>query len=267
MGRRSTWSTSRARMPPSTLSRSSPGPVSATRSSTTPGCPRSCPTTTREHIRRGGGMAATASSALSTRLPTTVTRSRAGRIRSGTCRVRHDDELDAPFVGLGGLAEQQRCEHRFVDARRHAVRQLLGDCELGGGELQRVCRAAELDQGDNGVHPVRCLVRLRRAATPRSPRTESSSPVRACRSVWSRRVTTVPRTGRSTGPWPGSRPGPCRWQVDLVGTVAAVCERPAYRAAGARARRSVCRAGSRRPARAAGWPRRWRAADPRVGRG
>lgn len=62
---------------------------------------------------------------------------------------------------MGRLAEQQRGQHRFADRRDHPVGELLGERELGGGELHRLFVAAEFDQRDDGVQPVGRLVRLR----------------------------------------------------------------------------------------------------------
>jgi hypothetical protein len=93
-------------------------------------------------------------------LPTTVTRARVdqGGLDGGV--VAHD-QLDPALGGLGGLAEQQRDQHRLLDDGQELVGEALSGGEFGGGELDRGVRPAELDQGDHGVEPVGRLVRLR----------------------------------------------------------------------------------------------------------
>ena len=49
-----------------------------------------------------------------------------------------DRQLDAAFVGLGGLAEQQRDQRGLADSTGQPVDELLGKRELVGGELDRL---------------------------------------------------------------------------------------------------------------------------------
>ncbi len=70
-------------------------------------------------------------------------------------------QLDTALVGLRGLAQQQRGQDRFADRLHHLVGEGLGQFQLGGGELHRLLRPAQLDQRDHGVQPVGGLVRLR----------------------------------------------------------------------------------------------------------
>ncbi len=71
-----------------------------------------------------------------------------------------DLELDPALVGFGGLAQQQRGEHRLLDGPDDQVGELLGLGELGSCEGQRLFGAPQLDQADHAVEPVGCLVGL-----------------------------------------------------------------------------------------------------------
>ena len=92
-----------------------------------------------------------------------VTRSRAGDAGRDVVDhgVRRDRQLDAALARLGGLAQQQRGEHRLGDGADDPVGELLGEREFGGRELDGLLGSADLDQGNDGVQPVRRLVRLR----------------------------------------------------------------------------------------------------------
>ena len=94
-----------------------------------------------------------------------VTRSRAGeRVGQETvveAAVLRHHQLHAPLVRLRRLAEQQGGQHRFADRRDHLVGERLGQFQFGGREVHGLLRPAQFDQGDDGVEPVRRLVRLR----------------------------------------------------------------------------------------------------------
>ena len=94
---------------------SSPGPLSPTTTRSSPGaCSRV--TATRRSSRP-----VTASSALSTRLPSTVTSSRDGDVGVGRDLAR--DRQRRPALGrLRGLAQQQRGHHRVAAPRRRPGR-------------------------------------------------------------------------------------------------------------------------------------------------
>ena len=75
--------------------------------------------------------------------------------------VLGDGQLDAAFVGLGGLAQQQCDQRGLADGAGQPVDELLGQRELFGGELHRIVGSAHLDHRDDGVQLVGRLVRLR----------------------------------------------------------------------------------------------------------
>ena len=104
------------------------------------------------------GAAATASKALSTRLPSTVTRSRDPTSTSG--KAPSTTKVDAALGGLRRLAEQQGRHDRVAHGADHPVGEQLGELELLGGELDRLVGPAHLDQRHHGVQPVGGLVVL-----------------------------------------------------------------------------------------------------------
>ena len=140
-------------------------------------------------LRRRRRVAATASTALSTRLPSTVTRSRAATGSSAGSAAGDLAGSTPRSAACADLPSSSAATHRLVDGRRRAVGERLGDAQLGGREADRLLGAAQLDQRDHGVQPVGRLVGLR-AQRLGEPAGGSSSPVRRCSSVRSRRVTT-----------------------------------------------------------------------------
>jgi hypothetical protein len=142
--------------------------------------------------QRGEAVPAAASIALSSRFPTIVTRSWGSVIPRRRLEVFGDGQLDSSLCGFGGLPEHELGDGRFPDAAEHHVGHVLGIDGAPRGESKGLAGPPKFDQGDDRVQLVGRLVRLGAQRVRESP-DRSSSETRARSSVWSRRVTTVPR--------------------------------------------------------------------------
>ena len=137
--------------------RCSPGPLSPTTMAT-------ASVVAVERGPRPGARAvpATASRALSTRLPSTVTRSRGSTCGGRARRASPVTVSSMPRSAASAvLPSSSAATHRVADRADHPVGEQLGDLELLGGEVDRLLGAAHLDEGHHGVQPVGGLVVLR----------------------------------------------------------------------------------------------------------
>ena len=198
-------------------------------------------------LAAAGSDSTAASMALSIRLPSIVTASCWSIGRPVTSAAVGDRQLARrarrPAAVLPSSKAAMTGSSTDAD---HPVGERLGDCELGGGEVDRVARAAHLDQRDHRVQPVRGLVGLRAQRLGEAADGVQLAGQTAWSSVWSRRVMTVPeRRGPPSGPAPGvDDQHRVVDEMDLVG-----------RASARRAARATSAVGQAELGHAAGRPR------------